>query len=113
MSNLPTPTFLSAPSLGEFFQSDKMQTGIGYGVLIIGAIFLFCIIFGIIKIVPVVTAFWHRRQGIDEGSQASVGYVAGWLVLIVGPMIIMFIVSKAFGSDVSNAVTNAVKSIFQ
>jgi hypothetical protein len=112
MSNLPKPTFLAAPSLGEFFQSDKMQTGIGYSVLVIGAVFLFCIIFGLVKIVPVAIAFWNRR-GVDEGSQVSIGYIAGWLVLIIVPMIIMFIVSKAFGSDISNAVTNAVKSIFR
>jgi hypothetical protein len=112
MSNLPKPTFLAAPSLSEFFQSDKMQTGIGYSVLVIGAIFLFCIIFGIIKVAPVAMAFWNRRQGIDEGTQASVGYMIGWLVLIIVPMILTFIVSKAFGSEISNAVITALKSIF-
>jgi heme/copper-type cytochrome/quinol oxidase subunit 2 len=105
--------YADAPSISAFLQNNKVQTALGWASIVIALVFILAIIVGLIKVVPVAMAFWRRRDGIDQGSEVSKGYLVGWGMLIVIPAVIIGVASFTFGSVITSAITTAVSQVFK
>jgi hypothetical protein len=105
--------YADAPTISAFLQNNKVQTALGWASIVIALVFILAIVVGLIKVVPVAMAFWRRRDGIDQGSEVSKGYLIGWGLLIVVPAVITGVASFTFGSVITSAITTAVSQIFK
>lgn len=108
-----TMQLTSAPSISSFLQNDKVQAALGWASIVIALVFIGCIVLGLIKIAPVATAFWRRRDGMDQGAEVAKGYLIGWGMLIVIPAIIIGVSSFTFGSVIVQAINTAISQIFK
>lgn len=102
----------TVPTLSGFLQKDNVKVALGWAAIGIAVVMLICIIVGIYKVAPVAMSFWKRR-GTEEGSENAKNFAIGWVFLIVVPIVIMSVVGMVFGKEVSDAVTTAVKTVFQ
>lgn len=111
---MTSPVQLAAvPTLSGFLQKDSVKVGLGWASIGIAVVMLGCIFLGIYKVAPVATSFWKRRNGMDEGAENAKNFAIGWAMLIIVPIVISSVVGMVFGKDVVDAITAALKTVFQ
>ncbi|GAB2022343.1 hypothetical protein RyT2_14170 [Pseudolactococcus yaeyamensis] len=108
-------TYTAAPpTLDTVVKNDKVASGLGWMVIILGVIFIVAIIYAVAKLVPIAHGFMNKSSHkAEEAKDASVNYVIGLLVLLIGPVIVTAVFGFTMGDTIMNAVNTALTGLFK